>query len=172
MQLGGITTAGWTPNFDPEGPTMMSWALNNHWMVNFKASQGGLIGLRYRLTTHGGQCDDSAAARFAAEAATPPLILRDYVRHGDASGSLLVFPEDAGLLVSAKPAEDGDGLVVRLQDMRGVPSVVPVCFTLGNPTSACLTSPVEVDGEALAIEGGMIRVPLGRRVVQSLRVRF
>ena len=56
----------------PEGPTIMTWALNNHWLVNFKASQGGHIPLRYRLTTHDGPVEPAAAARFAAEAACRP----------------------------------------------------------------------------------------------------
>ena len=41
VHLGGITTGNWSRTLEPEGPTIMSWALNNHWMVNFKASQGG-----------------------------------------------------------------------------------------------------------------------------------
>jgi len=46
VHLGGITTGKWARSLEPEGPTIMSWALNNHWMVNFKASQGGQIPLR------------------------------------------------------------------------------------------------------------------------------
>ena len=41
VHLGGITTGKWSRTLEPEGPTIMSWALNNHWLVNFKASQGG-----------------------------------------------------------------------------------------------------------------------------------
>ena len=68
VHLGGITTGKWARTLKPEGPTIMSWALNNHWLVNFKSSQGGRIPLRYRLTTHRGEADPVAAARFAAEA--------------------------------------------------------------------------------------------------------
>ncbi|HWE62473.1 MAG TPA: hypothetical protein VHB98_12240, partial [Chloroflexota bacterium] len=170
MHLGGITTARWTPEFDPEGPTVMSWALNNHWMVNFKASQGGEIPLRYRLTTHSGRCDDAAAARFGAEAATPALVLRDYLRTGTASGSFLSIAED-GVLLSAKPAEDGDGLILRLQEVRGTDQTVTVQTTL-RPASVCLTSPLEVDDAPLAIDGNAIRIPVRARAVQSVRVRF
>ena len=41
VHLGGITTGKWARTLQPEGPTIMSWALNNHWLVNFKSSQGG-----------------------------------------------------------------------------------------------------------------------------------
>jgi hypothetical protein len=170
-QLGGITTARWTAAFDPEGPTVMSWALNNHWMVNFKASQGGEIPLRYRLTTHDGPCDDLAAARFGVEAATPALVLRDYIRTGADSGSWLSVPEDAGILLTAKPAENGDGLILRLQSLRDRTEEIPVRAAI-TPASACLTSPLEEDGAPLPIEGTTIRVPVGARAIQSVRVRF
>ena len=35
LHLGGITTGKWDRTLHPEGPTIMSWALNNHWLVNF-----------------------------------------------------------------------------------------------------------------------------------------
>src|SRR5690606_15510871 len=97
VQLGGITTAKAAERLAPEGPTVMSWALNNHWMVNFKASQGGLIPLRYRMTTHDGPVDDASAGRFAEEMHTPPIVLRDYVRTvSDPERSYLsVEPADA-----------------------------------------------------------------------------
>ncbi|HXT34689.1 MAG TPA: hypothetical protein VN837_03840, partial [Chloroflexota bacterium] len=169
--LGGITTARWTAAFDPEGPTVMSWALNNHWMVNFKASQGGEIPLRYRLTTHDGPCDDLAAARFGAEVATPALVLRDYLRTGTASGSWLSISEGAGVLLTAKPAENGDGMILRLQSMRDGAEDVPIRAMI-SPASACLTSPLEEDGAPLRIEGSTIYIPVGARAVRSARIRF
>ncbi len=63
VHLGGITTGAWSRTLHPEGPTIMSWAINNHWLVNFKASQGGEIPFRYRLTTHAGAVDATSACR-------------------------------------------------------------------------------------------------------------
>ncbi len=173
VQFGGITTARLDPDLGPEGPHLLSWALNNHWMVNFKASQGGEIPLRYRLTTHAGACDDAAASRFGADVATAPIVLRDYLRHGPASGNLITVPDDAAVLLTAKPAEDGQGIIVRLQNLRSAPQDIPVTFVMGTPTAACLTSPLEVDGQILPIDGETsVRVPLSARAVQSVRVRF
>jgi hypothetical protein len=172
VHLGGITTARWTPELDPEGPTVMWWALNNHWIVNFKASQGGEIPLRYRLTTHRGPCDDGAAARFGAEAATPPIVLRDYVRRGSESGRFISIPEDAGVLLTAKPADDGDGIILRLRNLRPDDRAVPLEFAAAQPASAHHTSALEVDGDPLEVDGHTIRVPLGARAVQSVRVRL
>ena len=171
VQLGGITTGKAAWELTPEGPALYSWALNNHWMVNFKASQGGRIPLRYRLTTHAGGCDDTAAARFAAEEATPPVVLRDYAPRGPRTGRLLAI-DDRGVEVTAKPAEDGDGIVVRLHDLDGGERTVQLDVEAGSPISACRVSPVEEDGEPLELRARAIRVPLGGRGVTSLRVRF
>jgi hypothetical protein len=171
VQVGGITTGKAAWELRPEGPALYSWALNNHWMVNFKASQGGRIPLRYRLTTHAGGCDDAAAGRFAAEEATPPIVLRDYVPRGPRSGRLLAV-DDPGVEVTAKPAEDGDGIVVRLHDVVGAERTVELGFEAASPASACRVSPVEEDGEQLELAGRAVRVPLGGRAVTSLRVRF
>jgi hypothetical protein len=171
VQLGGITTGKAAFELRPEGPALFSWALNNHWMVNFRASQGGRIPLRYRLTTHAGGWDAAAAARFAAEEATPPIVLRDYVPKSARSGRLLAV-DDAGLEVTAKPAEDGDGVVVRVHDLVGDERTVELRFEAAPPMSACRVSPVEEDGEPLELAGAAVRVPLAGRTVTSLRVRF
>ena len=47
MQLGGITIQRWAKTLEPDGPNLMAWPMNNHWDVNFKASQGGRIEERY-----------------------------------------------------------------------------------------------------------------------------
>jgi alpha-mannosidase len=171
VQLGGITTGKAAWELEPEGPVVFSWALNNHWMVNFKASQGAEVALRYRLTTHAGLCDDATAARFAAEEATPPILLRDYVRRGQASDRFVSVPADAPVEVTAKPAEEGDGVVLRLNHSGREPSVVVLDFARA-PASAHRVSPVEAEGEELALDGRSVRVPLRPRVLETIRVRF
>jgi alpha-mannosidase len=171
VQLGGVTTGKAASELRPDGPALFSWALNNHWMVNFKASQGGRIPLRYRLTTHAGACDDGLASRFAAEEATPPIVLRDYVPLGPRSGRFLAV-DDPLVEVTAKPAEDGDGILLRVHDLDGAERMVELAFDAAAPASACRTSPLEDDGEALGLDGRAVRLQLGGRSVTSLRVRF
>jgi alpha-mannosidase len=172
VHLGGITTGKWARELKPEGPTVMSWALHNHWMVNFKASQGGEIPLRYRLTTHSGPVNDVAASRFGLENTTPPVPMRDYLRTGPESGQFLDVPEDAPVLLTAKPADDGDGIIVRIQNLTGQEQSVPVRFLAAKPKSANLTSPLEIDGEGLSTDASTVTVPVARLAIQSGRVRF
>ncbi|MEW5974875.1 MAG: glycosyl hydrolase-related protein [Acidobacteriota bacterium] len=172
VQLGGITTGRWMSDLKPEGPTVMSWAMNNHWMVNFKASQGGEIPLRYRLTTHAGLVNDSQADCFSREASTPLVVLRDRIRTGEPSGRLLEVPENMPVRCTLKPAEDGQGVIVRLHNLGTSDESVPLRFVAVAPHSANLTNPVEVDGLPLAIKDGLASVPVAPRQVQSVRVRF
>ena len=74
--------------------------------------------------------------------------------------------------MTAKPAEDGDGIVVRLHDLDGAERTVELDFEVAAPASAYRVSPVEDDLESLELRGRAVRVPLGGRAVTSLRVRF
>jgi hypothetical protein len=171
VQVGGITTGKAAWELRPDGPALYSWAINNHWMVNFKASQGGRIPLRYRLTTHAGACDDSAAARFGAEEATPPIVLRDYAARGPRSGRFVAV-DDPHVEVTAKPAQNRDGVVLRVRDHDGAPRTLELRFDAAAPVSASLTSPVEEERESLAVNGRVVRVPVAGRGITSVRVRF
>ena len=172
MQLGGITTGRWAKELEPEGPTLVSWALNNHWAVNFKASQSGEIPLRYRLTTHDGACDDAAAARFGAEQATPVIAIRDVKPSGPRSGQFVSSSHGDIEIIHIKPATFGEGIIIRLQNVGHEAGTATITFAEISPTGALLTSPDERDGEALPINGRSVDVPVAGRSVQSVRVRF
>ncbi|HVX45278.1 MAG TPA: hypothetical protein VHC49_15415 [Mycobacteriales bacterium] len=167
VQLGGITTNRTLDRPDPDGPAIMSWALNNHWMVNFKAAQDGLIPLRYRLGVHA-PGDAAEAERFATEQSVPPIVLRDYRRAGERSGRLLRVESDA-VECSIKAAEDGRGVIVRLRNLLAEPVRVPLRH--GLPVrSAALTSSLEQDGAPLPMADGMVAVPVGGYSTVSVRL--
>ncbi len=126
MQLGGITTNTIGDTLEPERPALVSWALNNHWMVNFKASQEGLIPLRYRFTTHAGSCAYADANRFALEECVTPVVLRDYKPTGGRSGTLFNVPDVHGVESHLKVASFGDGVVVRFRNMTSDAVRVPL----------------------------------------------
>jgi hypothetical protein len=172
VHLGGITTGRWQETLEPEGPTIMSWALNNHWMVNFKASQGGEIPLRYRLTTHDGPCDDLAATRFAREVATPAIVIRDVEPSGERAGQFLTVEDGPVDLIHLKPADFGEGIIARFQNITEAESTATVRFPAIAPGAATLTSPAEEDGEALPLADGALTVTVPARSIQSVRLTF
>jgi hypothetical protein len=172
MHLGGITTGRWATELVPDGPTVMSWALNNHWMVNFKASQGGEIPLRYRLTTHEGGCDDLTAARFGREQATPVIVLRDLDRTGERTGQFLEVDDGPVHVVHLKAAEDGDGIILRLQNYGKGTETATLRFAAVTPVAASLVSLSEDHLGPVKIEGSAISVEVAAQGVQSVRVTF
>ena len=172
VQLGGITTAKAAQKLNPEGPVLMSWALNNHWMVNFKASQGGIIPLRYQITTHSGDVDDAAAAKYAYEVQHPAIILRDYERRASTqSQSFISLKSASALNISAKEALDGRGIILRVHSaIRDHQKVILDIANFGY-TNAVLTSALEQDtSKSLPIQNGEISFDLKPSEYLSIRL--
>ncbi len=172
VQLGGIKTGAWAEHLEAGESTIVSWALNNHWHTNFLAGQAGATELRYVMTSEEGQLNATSSARFAAEACVPPVVVpgagdRDVPQ----SGSLASLePQGAGLL-TFKPAEDGRGLIARIQNLRHELTeyaLRPTSFDVGE---TWLTSPLEDDVSKLAFQpGGTIVIEVPGRSVRSVRI--
>ena len=170
VQLGGITIQRWAGSLEPDGPTVMAWPLNNHWDVNFLADQHGVMEQRFRLTTHAGATDEVRAARWGAEQFSVPIVLRDRLRTGAQSGRLLSVHEDDDVLVSAKPAEDGNGLILRVENLRREAQAARVRIHAAEVASAVLTTPIEDDVRALEVDGDAVIVPLAGLAFETVRV--
>ena len=170
VHLGGITTGNWSRTLHPEGPTIMSWAINNHWLVNFKSSQVGVMPLRYRLTTHAGAVDPTAAARYAAEVAVPPVVLRDIAATGARSGQFFAV-DDAPVLVTAKPSEEPGWVALRLQNLSRSKAVPRITFTRA-PKEARRSDPIENPGQGLALKGAGLAVDLDPLAISTVLVKF
>ena len=171
VHLGGITTGKWNRTLQPEGPTIMSWALNNHWLVNFKSSQSGRIPLRYRLTTHEGPADAGAASRFAAEAATLPIALRDIAPTGKRSDSFFSVDPALPVLVTSKPGEEQGWIVLRLQNLSRSATKAVVNFSVP-PRAAMAADPIEHPLAPLPFEGTTLPVDLQPLEIRTVLVRF
>lgn len=162
VMLGGITSCDWNrDHFDPESATIMAWPLNNHWEVNFKASQDGEIPLRYRLTTHEGATDVGFASRFAAEQSVAPIVLRDWVRDGEQSGRFLDVTPNADVLVAAKPAERDDAIIVRIQNLKNEAQQVTAQLLSGRIKSVERVTSIETStGQSIPASDGSFTVEL------------
>ena len=170
VQLGGITTGKWHRTLQAEGPTIMSWALNNHWLVNFKSAQSGRIPLRYRLTTGTGPTDPAMAARFAAEMAVPPVTLRDIAPTGRRSDSFFSV-SNAAVMVTAKPGEDDGWVALRLQNLSADTARQTVRFN-AQPAAARHADPIEHPAQVLPVDGQSVSIELAGREIRTILVRF
>jgi alpha-mannosidase len=80
VQFGDINTGKWLTRLDLANAWVFSYAMNNYWMTNFKASQEGRVEFRYSLTSAppagpiavGASASDRvAASRFGWDVHTP-----------------------------------------------------------------------------------------------------
>ncbi len=173
VQVGGITNGHWAACLEPEAATLVSWALNNHWHTNFKASQGGEMVFRYVLTSDEGGHDPVSSARFAAETVAPPVIIGGRaVSIGESRSLATLAPAGAGMLWF-KPSENGRGVIARVQNPSDAPVRYTLSFLAAPVEEACLTSPIEVDGQELAvISNESVEFIAGPRSIQSVRLRL
>jgi alpha-mannosidase len=153
VTLNDLFRGAWRRTIIPDG-TLFSYAANNYWHTNYAARQGGDLVLRYRISLLApgdaaeavrrgwDACDPLVVSPPYTNAAPGPLIARD---------SALSIPDRGVLVVGAKPADDGDGAIVRLLDVRGADHTVgvwPAAFTFQQARRVNL---VEMNGAALPV---------------------
>ncbi len=178
IQLGDINTGKWLTRLNPENAWIFSYAMNNYWMTNFKASQGGSLVFRYAVCSRSGGRDAVLSTRFGCEARSPLIV------QGLASGNRGVLPAEGlsflsldqpnVLIQAVKPAEDGQGLVVRLREIAGRETNVRLSSYLFPAKGAELEilGIAEDSGEtAAASTGNSGAVTLGPYEIKTLRIK-
>ncbi len=169
IQCGGIATGRWAQHLSATEPTLVSWAMHNHWDTNFKASQGEDTLLRYRLTSRSGY-DSAASSRFAMEATIPPIIVRVPGANTAVSGQFMQVSPEGVAEIQLKRAADGRGLIVHAYNLTSISQEVKLSFT-GMPVTGMLTcSPIEEDGDSLSFVAGHATLSVPARSVSCARV--
>jgi alpha-mannosidase len=134
VQFGDINTGKWLKTLNLARPSVFSYALNNYWMTNFKASQGGTLVFRYSVTSRSGGADPGASSRFGWEAHTPLAAawLPAKSQGGLPADAESFFGVDKpNVFVQAvKRAEDGEGIVLRLREVAGLATEARISTSL------------------------------------------
>jgi hypothetical protein len=176
VSLGDIRIFSWDANYVPARAHVYSSVLNNGWSTNFQEFQGGDFTFRYSLRGHTGTEPD---ARFGWEV-TNPLLARMAkpaepapARLPPSAGFFEVSPANV-VLVNAKRAEDGRGVVIRLFETGGrkVPARVKGGFQPGAKAAVVrLTEDLpEGGGQGLRVEEDSILTEIGPFEIQTIRV--
>ena len=171
VHLGGVNTGHVVEHLDSSRPVIMSWALNNHWFVNFKAQQDGQIRLRYSLTSMPGHLDVVAATRFSSEVRTPPIVLRDRRSPVRAESSVLEVLEGGEIVIGTKVSEDGTGIVVRVLNFEPEARVVTIDFRR-RLRGAWVVRPDEREEAALEFDGSSFSALVPPRSGRSILVKW
>ena len=126
VAFGDINRGLWPEKFEPKSSTIFSYALNNYWHTNFPRVQSGEFTFRY-VITGGAKLDPAYLSRLGRESLTP-LETGELTRNDKVGlrGSLPATPAsflgltgDGVELETLKPAEDGEGYIVRLLETAG-----------------------------------------------------
>ena len=178
--FGDINRGKWPGEFHPKSGTIFSYAMNNYWHTNYRAGQGGDFVFRYTVTS-GSTVEGGALSHLGLEELRPMEInyvvgqdkVGDPPRPLPAEGQGFLETTDQGVaLVTWKKAEDGNGMILRLQETAGKPSDTVLRFTHLNIGSAHLCSGVEDDVGDLPVENNGVALSFKPFEVLTLRVNF
>lgn len=161
ITLGDINRGAWPTEFGQRTGTVFSYAMNNYWHTNYRAAQGGDFHFRY-IVTSAASSNATALSRMGWEEITP--LEMDEIRPQDKALNLsrslngkqasFISINDTDLLLDTwKPAEDGDGTILRLIDLGGMPRTVNITTSLFSISKAIETDAVERNQKSLSIQG-------------------
>lgn len=121
VQLGEINLGKWQPVTRVGKPYVYSWVMNNYWFTNFPASQHGEFRWSYYLTSIG-ESTNAKAVEFGWSSRVR-LVARVLTAGPAGTGmpslSVLRLNSPNVVLVSARPARDGHGIIVHLREVEG-----------------------------------------------------
>jgi len=183
VSLGDINRGRWPAKFGKSSAAVFSYALNNYWFTNTPAGQSGEFVFRYAITS-GKRFDPQEAARFAREARTPLEVSQlrasdKFLDREPAPGSLpaggasLVEIAPDNVIISAlKGAEDGEGIVLRVQEIAGRAAEGKITLPLISIASAREASGVEVPGKNLEADAHSVRFSIKPHEVLTIRLKM
>ncbi|MGO8717594.1 MAG: polysaccharide lyase family protein [Acidobacteriaceae bacterium] len=124
VAFGDIVRGAWPTEFKPKSSTVFSWIMSNYWDTNFMSSQGGDFSFRYTIASAGAFVPPDLT-RLGWDAMTPLEANFTGANPTAAQGlspdhdSFLTIDNPNVVLIVWKLAEDGDGSIVRLEEIAG-----------------------------------------------------
>jgi len=188
ITLGDIYRGAWPDKFGARPGTIFSFAMNDYWSTNYDSSQGGHVRLRY-VVTSAHSTDDAALSRMGWEEATPleldEVTTQDKAqdKSGEAHGSTaretwdgkqasyLEIADPDVLTETWKPAEDGNGTILRLLDLGGKSRTITVRVPGFALSRVVRTDAVERDQETIPLSGPhAFQLPIGPHGIATVRL--
>jgi hypothetical protein len=166
VTLGDINRGLWPEQFGQRSGTVFSYIMNNYWDTNYRAEQGGHFHFRYVFTS-ASSTDAASLSRLGWQEATPleqnfvttqdkavsnpsdsaqaggPVGAGSLAGLSPTSDSFLTVSDPGVLLETWKPAEDGNGTILRFLDFAGTERTVTVRSSLLHFSQVTQTNAVE-----------------------------
>ena len=182
ITLTDVNRGRWLKHLPVENGHVFSYAMNNYWFTNYKAAQGGEFTFRYFITS-GASLSAEDLARFDQETRSP-LVGYPYYDFGNvrvrpakrrmpaAQGSFFEIEAAHAQVTAFKPAEDGDGFILRLRETAGKAGAARLKSPVFPLAAATLTSGVEDDISSLAVKENAVKVPLKPHAFSTVRLKL
>src|SRR6266849_5496854 len=171
--LNDLFRGAWRRTIVPDG-TLFAYAMNNYWHTNYAASQGGAVTFRFRLSLVA-PGDAAEPVRRGWAACEPLYVSPAYTNETPgpliAKDRALFYADKGVMIVGAKPADDGEGVIVKVLDVAGQARSVGVWPAAYPFKLARRTSLVEQNGDTIPVGGdGRASVDLAAWGVAAVRL--
>jgi len=171
--LNDLFRGAWRRTIVPDG-TLFAYVMNNYWHTNYAASQGGAVTFRFRLSLVA-PGDAAEPVRRGWAACEPLYVSPAYTNETPgpliAKDRALFYADKGVMIVGAKPADDGDGVIVKVLDVAGQARSVGVWPAAYPFKLARRTSLVEQNGDTIPVGGdGRASVDLAAWGVAAARL--
>ena len=177
VTFGDIDRGLWPEKFEPKSSAIFSYALNNYWHTNFPRVQSGEFTFRY-VVTSGSALDPAYLSRLGRESLTP-LETGELTRNDKVGlrGSLPAMPAsflglngDGVELETLKPAEDGEGYIVRLLETAGHEGTARLSSRLLDFSRAWLCNAAEDNLREIPASKDGVEVAMSPYAIVTLRL--
>jgi hypothetical protein len=173
VTLNDLFRGAWRRRIEPDG-TLFAWAMHNYWHTNYPAGQGGDFVLRFRLSLLP-PGDAAEPVRRGWAGCEPPYVSAPYDNAGLgpllARDRALVVGDAAAMVVGAKPADDGEGVILKVLDVGGGSRRIHVWPAAYRFQLARRCDLVEMNGDPLPVAGdGRAALDVPARGVAAARL--
>jgi len=175
VNFGDLVRGNWPAEFKPASSAIFSWLMNNYWGTNFAPGQGGDFSYHYSLVSQQG-FDAAALTREGWNALT--ALESDQVNASFTPGplpsdqaSILKINNPNIVIVTWKMAEDGDGTILRLEEIAGETASAELSSPVFAIREAWQCSGLEDNQAQLETSSGAVRVSLTPFQVLTVRLK-
>lgn len=172
MLFGGFHFGRMHDGERPVTPSILSsLIMSNLWHVNYAPAQHGLVTFSYRLCPHGA-FDSAWSSRQAREAACPLWSHPVKDPNGPRSTTSSLFEVDPPSVdvTACKPADNGDGLFVRLRNTSANSLNATLYFPEGNFKEAWACDGLEEKQHPIPFAGGKLNISFPPFSTQGYRL--
>ena len=174
VAFGDIVRGNWPEQFEPKSGAIYSWVVNNYWNTNFVPEQGGDMTFRY-VVTSAKRLDPADLTRKGWSEVTPLEAgqagpARSQGSLPASSASLLTINNPDISVVTWKLAEDGQGTILRLQELAGTDAKIHISSPFFSIHEAWSCNLLEDNQAKLTPSDGGLDVELGRFGIVTVRL--